>query len=333
LDLSAIDVHTHIYPKLYLRELEKIGAFDPSKSVLKYGGVIVGHVKIPDHTDLEAKIKFMDRVGIEAQVLSLTTPGVDVFEKEQAIKMAKAVNDELAEAMRKYPQKIFPLCVLPLHDVESALEELDRAIKDLGLYGWIAFSNFRGKLLGEPEFHPLFERAAKLKVPVLIHPQLPVITEALIKARMPVQTVGFIYDTSLCVLSLIFNGVLEKSPELRLIHVHAGGLIPYMIGRVDVGYERYFKERGEFVTPIAKPPSTYYKEQVYVDTINMFLPALYCAYELVGPSKMLVGTDYPHIASGRPEDLLANVDRMPIPPREKLMIKRENVIQLFKLKL
>ena len=329
--MSIIDIHNHIYPKFYLKELEKKGAFDTNKSIIVHRGAIVAHPKIPDHTDPEAKIEFMDQMGIQLQVISLTTPGLDIFKKEQAIEMAKAVNDWLAEIREKYPERFAPFCVLPLHDVDAALEEFDRAINELGLYGWLAFSNFQSKLISEPEFHPLFERAEKLRVPITIHPQTPLVTDILLKIKMPIQTVGFIYDTSLCVLGLIYNGVLEKYQNLKLIHVHAGGLIPYMIGRVDVGYEKYFKERGEFTTPIKRSPSSYYKEQVYVDNVNAFLPAVYCAYQLVGPKRMLMGTDHPHIASGSAEELIMNVDKLPIPEEEKRMIKRENAIELLRL--
>ena len=332
---KVIDIHSHFFPKEYLDYMAKRKEFPnfewtgPTSGIFHpMEGVIAGHVHKPGHYDAEARIKDMDELGVDAQVLSLTAPDVQSFPPAEGVIWAKKTNDCLAEICQKYPGRFYALATLPFQDIDESLKELDRAYKDLGLNGITMFSNINGKPITLEEFYPIYEKAAEYELPVMIHPALtPLTAEAMKAVKLPFQLFGFTLDTSLAVVGLIFQGVLEKYPKLKLLHCHLGGVVPYLVGRMEIHFGSYAKEWGH---KLPKTPSEYYKSQVYVDSISMHMPAMKCCLEYVGADHICMGTDYPH-RGGDPKLFIASVRDMPLSEKDINKVLGENAIRLLKL--
>jgi len=216
---------------------------------------------------------------------------------------------------------------LPLLDVKASVKELERAYKDLGAKGAILFSNIKGRPIYISKFFPLYEAAEDLEIPIFIHPAPPLTTEVMKKASMPLPLFGFILDTTMAVTGLIFQGVLETFPRLKIIQAHLGGVFPYMVGRVNDSFKSYAKDYG---LSLPQLPSDYYKRNVYIDAISFHLPAMKCALEFLGPDHILLGTDYAHPVGG-PEKVIGFVKNLGLSEEETERILWKNAAQLFKL--
>jgi aminocarboxymuconate-semialdehyde decarboxylase len=287
-----VDVHNHYYPPRYLAQLERSGsrvrvAHDSEGRMLvhypgDYNVVALGH------RDLDERIRVMDEHGVAVQAISLTTPGVHVEDRARGIELARLVNDEFAAAMARHPGRFAPLAALPLQDPQAAVAELERAVTELGLRGALLFSNVNGHSLDEADYFPLFQKLAELGVPALLHPTNPASIEAVADYRLT-AIVAFLFDTTTAALRLVFGGVLERLPTLKLILGHLGGTIPYVIERADRGFEAYDECR----THISRPPSEYFRS-MYYDTVNFDPDALRLALAFAGPQRIVFGSDYPH---------------------------------------
>lgn len=303
-----IDVHNHYYPPRYLAELERRGSGvhvahdNDGRMLVHYPGDY--NVVALGHRDLDERIRVMDEHGIAVQAISLTTPGVHVEERARGIEFARMVNDEFAEAMARHPGRFAPLAALPLHDPQAAVAELERAVSQLGLRGALLFSNVNGRSLDDPEYFPLFEMLAALDVPALLHPTNPANIDAIADYRLT-AIAGFLFDTTTAAMRLVFGGVLERLPHLKLILGHLGGTVPYIVERADRGYEAY-EECREHIT---RPPSEYFR-RMYYDTVNFNPDALRLALAFVGPERIVFGSDYPHQVGsvGKALDTLRDLD-------------------------
>lgn len=238
----------------YLRERTKWPKIIEDKDeglVIWDRGVRAGHVRIPDHYDPVHRIKTLKRAGIDVQAVTLTTPGVHRFGRD-SVKWARRVNDYYAKLNEKYPENCACFATLPLNDVGASLDEIERARNELGLKGIGLFTNVNGKYIDEPEFHPIFEKAVKYDLPVFIHPATPTIHNVLRDYRIPTSLWGYPLETTICYTRLVWNGVLEKFPNLKLIATHLGGYIPYQFERIDYAFRGYSREFGY---KLNKPPS------------------------------------------------------------------------------
>jgi predicted TIM-barrel fold metal-dependent hydrolase len=172
-----IDFHNHFYPGAYIEELKREKGY-ASVSVDPQGRLLIHYtgdynVVVGPHIDLEHRLRDMDRTGIDMQVLTLTTPGVEREAPERGVKLARLTNDGFAEIIDDHPDRFTALATLPLQDSEAAVEELERAVTELGLRGAMLLSNVNGKPLDAKEFGPVLEKAVKLDVPLYIHPRSP----------------------------------------------------------------------------------------------------------------------------------------------------------------
>jgi aminocarboxymuconate-semialdehyde decarboxylase len=326
--LVIVDFHNHFYPKAYVNELKKNNgyasiAIDSSgNQILEYTGdynIIVG-----PHVNLEDRISAMKKYGIDLEVLTLTTPGVERESVERGVRLARMVNDEFGGIINKHPDNFTALATLPMQDPGASCEELERSVKDLGLRGAMIFSNVNGKQLDSQEFFPIFEKAARLDVPLFIHPTSPVNSSFMDEYRL-VPILGFGVDTTLALLRIVFSGVLERLSNLKLVATHTGGVFPYLRGRIEAGYQAY----PECKIKIQRPPSEYLKK-IWLDTVCYDHDVLISSYNYVGNEKMLLGTDFPHQIS----DIEHAVDRiksLKIPEEAREKILGENAIKLLKL--
>ncbi len=293
-----VDFHTHFYPYRYLDELRKGGGYvaleqDASgRYIIRYTGDY--NILTPPLVLIDERLQDMGRAGVDLQVLSLTTPGVEREEPARGVKLAKIVNDSFADIEGKYPTKFRALATLPLQDAGEAADELERACGDLGLRGAVVPSNVAGAPLDSPEFEPVWRRADQLGALVFVHPTSPMNTSMMGDYRL-VPLLGFGVDTSLAVLRLILGGLTDRHPRLRLGASHLGGVYPFLRGRLDLGFDVY----PECGVKITRPPSEYLKD-VWVDTCGYHEEVIAFVLGWLGPKRMLLGSDYPaQIADAR----------------------------------
>lgn len=323
-----IDFHNHFYPKPYLDELKRDKGYASLRTdlegrlLLEYLGdynVVVG-----GHVNLEDRLRDMKRSGIDMQVITLTTPGVEREKPDRGVRLARLTNDAYGEIMEKYHNRFIALATLPMQDPLAAVAELERAVKDRGLRGAMIFSNINGRSLDSGQFIPIYEKAVQLDVPMFIHPTSPINQMAMEDYRL-VPIMGFGVDTGLAILRLVFSGIMERLPKLKLVATHTGGVFPYLRGRIEVAYHAYPETR----VNIPKPPSEYLK-RIWLDTVCYDADVLASSYAFVGPDKMVMGSDYPH-QIGDLEHCVSRVKDMKIGDAEKRKILGENAAKLLKL--
>ncbi len=330
---KTVDVHNHLYPKEWMDYIEtriespRMKRTGSTSMVFYLGDVPIAHVNRAGHYDPEARIEDLDKYGIDIQILSLTIPSVELISADEGVIWAKRINDYLAKVCHKYSGRYYAYATLPYQDMDEAIRELDRAYKELGVKGIMMFSNINGKPIASPEFYPIYAKAEEYGLPILIHPALPLTGEAMKKVRLPYPLFGFTLDTTMAVVSLIFQGVLERFPKLKLIHSHLGGVVPYMVGRIDDSFNNYSKEYG---LELPKAPSDYYKRQVYVDSISYHLPAMRCCLDWLGPEHIMLGTDYAHPV-GHIEEAIHYVRGMDLSEEDTDKILGGNAARIFKL--
>lgn len=324
----VIDFHNHFYPRAYLEELEKGVGFatlftdEMGRLIINYEGDY--NIVADSHINLEERLKAMDRWGIDMQVLTLTTPGVERESVERGVRLARVTNDEFGRIVERYPDRFTALAALPMQDPKAAVEELERAVKECGLRGATLMSNVGGRPLDWEPFIQVYEKAAELDVPLFIHPASPINQRGMGDYRL-VPILGFGVDTTLSLLRLVFSGVLKRLPGLKLVASHLGGVFPYLRGRIDRGFEAY----PECKVRISEPPTRYLRE-VWMDSICYDEDVLISTYSFSGAGKIVLGSDYPH-QIGDIELAVERIKRLPIGEEEKDMILGENAVRLLKI--
>lgn len=321
-----IDIHAEIITHSYLSRLLK---FHRVPKITKKGsgfsifyGDGLAYPFDERMYDLSFREKEMEKSGVDLQVLGLAMPGVDMFRKDVAVEIARESNDELSEITRKNP-RFLAFATVPMKYPYLAVKEMERAVNELGLRGIKIPSNVGGKPLDWKGFYPIYETAEKLDLPILIHPTTPVMSKVMMEYGLT-TVVGFLFDTTLAVLRLIFSGVLERFKGLKLILPHAGSIVPYLISRIDHQYNINPDCRKK----ISRPPSEYFKK-IYIDTAQSFyLPAFSCAYQLMTADRIVLGSDYPFVSLEKSVEFIKNLN---IPKEEKEKIFAENAKRLLKL--
>jgi aminocarboxymuconate-semialdehyde decarboxylase len=328
--MMKIDFHTHYYPLAYLDEIERhpsdacmVTRDKNGRRLVQYAGDF--NIVADGHIDLEARLAEMERTHMDMGVLTLTTPGVHVEERARGIHLAQIVNDSFAEIQTQYPQKFCPLATLPLQDPQAAADELERAVTKLGLRGAMLFANVNGKPIHHKEYWPLYETAARLDVPLMLHPTSPPGVEAYQEYRVT-ALVGFLVDTTLAITLLMFEGVLEAFPMIKFVLGHLGGTIPYIAERIDRGYEAYAEARKN----ISQKPSFYFKRNCYYDTVNFERNALQFAIDFAGADHVVLGSDYPH-QIGDMDKAVKVIQTLPIADDVRRAVLGGNAARLLKL--
>lgn len=273
------------------------------------------------HMDAEAKLADMDAAGIERTMLSINDPGPERFGADGPA-AARICNDWIADLSRRYPQRFSGLAVLPLQNMREALKELDRCAGKLGMKGILLYSNLAGKFPDEEEFGELFAEAERLDIPVLLHPAHPVTFDQT-QGRGMAAGLGLMFDTTIALARLILAGTLERHLRLKLVCPHAGGALPYLIGRID--HQTQVLKRGG--ARIARPPSEYLR-QIHLDAVSPIPAAIQYAIDYVGVDRMLYASDHPWVD---PQTIAAHVRSLGLPPEDEAKIFRGNAERLFRL--
>jgi aminocarboxymuconate-semialdehyde decarboxylase len=325
-ELKVIDVQSHIITSSYMDFLLK-NSKNPriQEGLSKYFLWYAHDLKYSIDERMfstDVKLESMKRAGIDMQILSIAMPGVDFLDPENGLDLAKKINDEISEIVDRYPNAFLGLATLPLQSVGEAVDELERAVKDLDLRGVEVFSNVAGKTLDDESFIPFYEKVVQLDVPIFLHPTKPLMSDAMKKYGL-LGSVGYLFDTTLAILEIVLGGVLEKYKRLKIILPHCGSTIPYLIGRID----HQFNMNEESREKISRLPSEYLK-LVYFDTAQAFhKPAFDCCFAFSGKDKLMFGTDYPFADLSKSREFLESI----IEDKSKEDIFHLNAEQLFKI--
>ncbi len=281
----------------------------------------------------EQRIHDMDSTGIARQILSLTNPGVQLFNPTEGAALAISFNDQLAAAIRKHPDRFSGLAAIAPQNPAAAAKELERGVRKLGLKGAIINSNTQGEYLDDPKFWDIFAAAESLNVPIYLHPSTPSARMYAPFAEWGLEGAiyGFAIETSLHLLRIILSGVFDRFPKLRMVVGHLGEGLPYWFFRLDFFHRaNVASARYPNVKALKKKPSDYLRENVWVTTSGMAWepPILYCQ-KVLGVDRVLYAMDYPY--QFVPEEVKVT-DNLPISAADKKKLYQSNAEKVFDLR-
>jgi aminocarboxymuconate-semialdehyde decarboxylase len=325
--MSIIDFHNHYYPPAYLNALREkhtnvqLGVDAQGNPLLHYPGDY--NIVVRGHRDIDYREQVLADLGVDRQVVTLTTPGTHVETPARAEELARLVNDAFAEVVATR-RRFAALATLPLNDPQASARELRRAMTTLHMPGAMLFSNVNGVALADRRFWPLYEVANELGAVMYIHPNHPISVEAMTDFWL-MPLVGFLMDTTLAAAHLVFAGVPPRFPRIRWVLCHLGGAIPYLAERLDRGFHA-FKECREHID---RPPSEYLKD-FYYDTVNFEPNALKLAVQFAGHENVVAGSDYPHQIGSIPS-MLRSLEALDVTPAQRDAIRGGNAMRLLGL--
>lgn len=274
----------------------------------------------------------MDATGIDLQIISLTSPGVQVLKADAAIAMARLANDQLAEAIRRHPTRFAGLAAIAPQDPAEAAREMERGITKLGLKGVIINSHTLGEYLDDPKFWPIFEAAEALDTPIYLHPNTPPakMIEPFLESGLDGAMYGFAVETGLHALRIITKGVFDRFPKLNLILGHLGEALPFWIFRLDYMHRgTVTSKRYDFMKPLQKKISDYLRENIYYTTSGMaWEPAITFTQSVIGMDRVMYAMDYPYEYVA---DEVRTQDALPISAAEKKKFYQTTAERVFKL--
>jgi predicted TIM-barrel fold metal-dependent hydrolase len=270
-----IDVHHHIIPSEYKQELRKTGLTES-----------LGR-SFPEWS-VEKSLAIMDANEIQVAITSISSPGVFFGDRAHAKRLARLSNELTATLISDHPSRFGGYATLPLPDLRSALQELSYARDDLCLDGVVVLSNYEGTYIGHDSLSELYAELDRTHSVVYVHPTDPLTGNPLGK-EIPTYLMEVTFETARVIFNLLYKGVLERYPHIRWIFAHAGGALPYLTWRVSLG-QFILPDAGKTV-PKGVP---YYLKQLYYDTGLSANPYVFrTLQELVDPTHILFGTDYP----------------------------------------
>ncbi len=322
-----IDCQSHVFPTPYAEVLTKNrGWVRVEKTAggyrVQYGDLQTFLLNLEAY-DLKKKIQDMDDAGVDISILSINIPGPETLDPEIALEASRLCNDSVWETCLQYRERFRGLAVLPLqlsHD--QYLEEYDRAIHSLHLSGVVLYSHIAGKPVDHPDFEPLYAQAEKDGIPLVIHPTVPV-WGGVMKDYSMIPMFGLMIDHSIAMLRLILGGVLERYPNLNIVHPHCGGVIPYLMPRIEEQTE--VKKRGR--DHIRRPPGDYYRK-VYLDLVSPSPLPMEYVLRFHPDDRLLFGSDHPWVSISLFKRM---IETLPVEERTKHRILGENAKALFKI--
>ncbi|MBI2528493.1 MAG: amidohydrolase [Candidatus Rokubacteria bacterium] len=284
-------MHAHFVPEGYLRLIETDGEPHgvrlrpgPDGPTIMVGQVPFGPISRRYH-DLALRLEAMDRQGVTVHALSLMPPMVYWADEALGTRLARLVNDAMAQAARAHPGRLVGLATLPMQAPAAAAAEAERAVRELGCRGVYLGTNVRGRDLDDPAFLPVFEAIAALGVPIFLHP-INVIGGERLGPYYLHNLLGNPFDTAVAAARLVYGGVLDRFPALRVCLPHAGGAFPCLLGRLDRGYAVRPECRH-----LPRAPSAYLPH-FFFDTISHAPEALRYLISVAGADRVMLGSDY-----------------------------------------
>ena len=306
-DCCKLDIFPHIFPQTFFERMKAIAETNAALA-----STIRRWLHIPVLWDLDARIRMMGKFNNYKQILTLSLPAIEFLAgPDESPALARLANDGMAEIVRERPD-LFPAFVasLPMNNVTASLDEMDYAIRKLGAKGIQVFTNVNGRPLDEPEFYPIFERCVKkYDLPIWLHPartakfaDYP--SEE--KSKYEIWWLfGWPYETSACMARIVFSGMLDKLPNMKIITHHLGAMAPYFDERIRLGMAQMGARTTDadyytLLRNLSKPPLELFK-MFYGDTaINGSAPAIRCGLDFFGADHVLFGTDCPFDPEGGP---------------------------------
>jgi len=339
--VKSIDVHAHIFLKDAIDTVrKKHPKYVPKITPTTEGDYIITSwdgterdTRARCSVDVDVRLAQMSKLGVGMQALS-TMPSVlgrlpfDRFfydiEAAAGLDFCRALNDGMAGVVGKYPDRFVGLATVPLQDIGASVDELGRAVSELGLRGVEIGSHVEGMNLDDKSLWPFYGMVEKLGVPIMVHPAEPPGRDRLSNYQL-VNFIGFPLETTIAGMSMIFGGVLKDFPRLKVYFVHGGGFLPYQRGRFEHGY----MVREDPKRRIDKPPSEYFK-LIYFDALTHDQHAMEYLISSVGANRVMLGTDYP--ADMTDSNLVGKIQGLKtISEDDKERILWGNAAELFKL--
>ena len=291
---SAIDIHAHYYPDAFLDLIAAAGGpFEASVDRSNPKGVRLkmGKMQMPpldtSFTDIDQRIQAMDETGVDVHALSLTVPMVYWAGRDLGQKLCWAFNDAIVQAHEAHPDRLIGFPVLPLHEPDLAVQEVERIAKLPGVRGVYAATNVLGRELSDEAFFPVYERLEDFGLPLFLHPVRVIGAERLSRWHF-VNSLGNPFDNAVAAAYLIFDGILDRFPKLEICLPHAGGALIAVIGRLNHAWKQIPELREKI--PDREPES--YITRFYYDTITHSGPLLAYLIEQVGADRVMLGSDY-----------------------------------------
>ena len=331
-----IDIFNHFYPKRFFDEYINVGASfkDMGKRVQN----------LPTIVDLDARFRAMDEFGDFRQVLTLPQPPVESLAgPDKTPAMARMVNDGLAELVDKHPKRFvaYGAC-LPMNNPDEALKELDRAARTLGAKGAQIYTNINEKPLDSPEFQPVFDELARRGLTTWLHPTRGAdhpdyLTEN--KSLYEIWwTFGWPYETSTAMARLVFSGLFDRHPDIKIITHHGGAMIPFFEGRVGYGWDQLGKRTSDvdytvLLKSMKKRPIDYFRNY-YADTALFgALAGTRCSLDFFGIDKMLFASDMPFEPTPGlyARETIRVIESLGLTPDQKDQIYRRNAERILNL--
>jgi aminocarboxymuconate-semialdehyde decarboxylase len=295
--MRSIDIHAHLTPQCFWKATENGGAWHTITREQDARGqevaLVGGHRQIlPPRARWtpEERLADMDSLGVDVHVVS---PYVGFYNYELPVEAARAtaqaINDEIADMARTRPERFAGLGTLPMQDVKAAIAELERCMVKLGLKGAEINDHINGRTLEEPEFRPFWKAAEQMGACIFFHQAGETLVAARSKRYHLPNTIGNLADRAVTFATLVFGGVMDAHPDLKIVLGHGGGYTCYGIGRMDHGWQ----VRSEARVHITQPPSAYLR-RFYYDCIVYDEPALRYLIDRVGADRVVFGTDWPY---------------------------------------
>jgi aminocarboxymuconate-semialdehyde decarboxylase len=332
--MRSIDIHAHLMPQSLWKAVDAGQAWhgfrlEPGRGL---GAVVRADKRVGVQTPKlrftpEERLKDMDEQGVDVQVVSIHTPlfSYDV-DSAQGQQLAREVNDEIAAMTRQWPQRFAGLATLPVQDVGAAVDELDRAVHVLGLKGAELDTVVNGQTWDEPHFLPLFKAAEAMGAVLFFHPQpQDNLVLAFTEKFNLANSIGVPVEDALLVATLIFGGIFDACPELKVCIAHGGGPACFGMGRLDRGWQ----VRSEARMHIQHPPSTY-QRHFYYDCVTNSEVALRFLIDQVGADRVVLGSDWPFVGwEPSPPGWVQSLTSLTREEKEKILCK--NLEQLLGL--
>jgi len=327
---GPVDVHAHYFPEPFVKAINEQGgppgvSFDlsnPDAPIFVIGG---GRIPIDvTYWDLEKRLKRMDGQGVRTHALSLTTPFVYWAPPERGAALARLVNDSMVAAHTAFPDRFVGCATLPIQAPELAVKELDRLAGSRAIRGAYLPTSFAGKELSDPSLFPIYAKCEAMNLPVLLHPDqaAAAMGAGRLQKFYTANTLGNPFDTGIAVTNLVFGGVMDRFPRLNIVLPHAGGVVPYLAGRL---------QHGQQVRPetkdTAQRPFMEYLRRFHYDTVTHDAGLLRQVVDFAGADRVLLGSDYPFdMGVERPAE---PVRALGLSPNEEAAILGGNALRLL----
>jgi aminocarboxymuconate-semialdehyde decarboxylase len=322
--IERIDVHSHVFPNAYLDLLaEQTGELNARREndrwIIRYGDRQRFDIR-PEQYDPFVKLREMREAGVSHAILSPNIPGPDLLDGEAASRGATLLNDALAAIVSDAPDRFSALATLPWSSPDRALEELERITALRGFRGVMLHSHIAGRPVDAPEFDAVLGAVAIKRLPLVLHPTVPTWGDAVRDYEM-IPMMGLQVDCSFALLRLVLSGALERHPQLTVVMPHAGGVLPYMMGRIEHQTEVLGRGRAN----LSKPPRDYFS-QVYFDSVTPSVETLEFAHRFAGADRLLFGTDHPWVSM---DLMVETAEALALTPPDRAALAAGNARALF----